>query len=97
MPKSQYLNIDWPEGEQDTPLDGDAGAVVIGHYDLLHRGMANHHDSTTRQMVKFLFTRMSEPTESTWDYAGSDWAASNHPQENICAICGIGIGAILNP
>ncbi|MBV7332812.1 HEAT repeat domain-containing protein [Chloroflexi bacterium TSY] len=83
VPKSQYLNIDWPEGERDTPLDGDAGTVVIVHYDLLHRGMANHHDSTTRQMIKFLFTRMSEPTEPTWDYAGSDWTTSAHPQENI--------------
>ncbi|MEM7132506.1 MAG: HEAT repeat domain-containing protein [Chloroflexota bacterium] len=83
VPKSQYLNIDWPEGEQDTPLDGEAGTVVIVHYDLLHRGMANHHDLTTRQMVKFLFTRMSEPTEPTWDYAGSDWAATDHPQGNI--------------
>ncbi|MEM7032514.1 MAG: HEAT repeat domain-containing protein [Chloroflexota bacterium] len=83
VPKSQYLNVDWPENEKDTPLDGEAGSIIIVHYDLLHRGMANHHDSTTRQMVKFLFTRMSEPTEPTWDYTGSDWASSDHPQENI--------------
>ena len=83
VPKSQYLNLDWPEGEKDTPLDGQAGTVVIVHYDLLHRGMANHHDKTTRQMVKFLFTRMSEPAEPSWDYAGSDWVSSDHPQENI--------------
>lgn len=83
VPKSQYLNLDWPEAEKDTPLDGEMGTVVIVHYDLLHRGMANHHDTATRQMVKFLFTRMSEPTEPTWDYAGSDWVSSEHPQEAI--------------
>ncbi|MEM7534322.1 MAG: HEAT repeat domain-containing protein [Chloroflexota bacterium] len=83
VPKSQYLNIDWPADEGDTPLDGDAGTVVIIHYDLLHRGMANHHDSTVRQMVKFLFTRMSEPTEPTWDYTGSDWVSQGHVQNKI--------------
>ncbi len=83
VPKSQYLNIDWPEGEKDTALEGEAGTVVIVHYDLLHRGMANHHDSTTRQMVKFLFTRMTEPTAPTWDYLSSDWVSREHPQENI--------------
>jgi len=82
MPHSQYLNVDRPEGQEEAQLAGEAGTVTIVHYDLLHRGMANHGDRN-RHMVKFLFTRMSEPSSPSWAHRGADWAGSGDPQEGI--------------
>ena len=82
IPKSQYLNNDWPVGEEELALSGPAGTVVIVHYDMLHRGMANCAE-TTRHMVKFLFTRMSEPSTPSWDYQGTSWPSNDAPQDII--------------
>ena len=82
MPKSQYLNTERPEGQKEAQLAGEAGTITIVHYDLLHRGMANNADSN-RHMVKYLFTRMSEPTQPSWDCDHTPWHASDHPQEAI--------------
>ena len=82
MPRSQYLNTERPEGHEEAQLAGEAGTIAIVHYDLLHRGMANHADKN-RYMVKYLFTRMSEPIAPSWDCRCMAWQASDQPQESI--------------
>jgi hypothetical protein len=82
MPKSQYMNVDRPEGEEELFLTGEAGTVTFVHYDLLHRGTANASDKT-RYMAKFLFTRMSEPTAPAWDHRDAAWNATDDPQDGI--------------
>lgn len=44
-----------------------AGSVLIVHYDIWHAGTANT-SSNVRYMIKFLFNRMSESTEPSWDH-----------------------------
>src|SRR5207247_344978 len=58
------------------------GTVTIVHYDLLHRGMANTADKT-RYMVKFLFTRMTEPQSHSWNHQGATWEPTGDPQDGI--------------
>lgn len=82
VPKSQYLNVDRPEGEEEVVLSGEAGTVCIVHYDLLHRGTPNVSDRM-RYMAKFLFTRMSEPQAPAWDHRNAAWEPTSHPQEPI--------------
>jgi HEAT repeat protein len=82
MPRSQYLNLDRPEGVQELPLCGKAGTVTLVHYDLLHRGMPNTSDQM-RYMTKSLFTRMTEPQAPTWDLHDSAWPLTNDPQDAI--------------
>ena len=82
QPESQYLNTRQRfEGAPEMPLSGEAGSVTIVHYDLLHRAMPNRTD-TVRYMVKFLFTRMSEPSGPTWTGDGR-WEPTDDPQERI--------------
>ncbi|MEO2003685.1 MAG: HEAT repeat domain-containing protein, partial [Candidatus Poribacteria bacterium] len=67
---------DRPEGDprwDETKLVGDAGTVVLVHYDIWHRGTPNETDDP-RYMMKFLFSRMDEPTAATWDASGDAWA-----------------------
>src|SRR5207248_8166648 len=66
-------------GRDRSALSGEAGTVTIVHYDLLHRGMPNTSDRM-RYMVKFLFTRMSEPQASTWNHRDSAWQPTGDPQ-----------------
>ena len=51
-----------------------AGSVLIVHYDIWHAGTANT-SSNVRYMIKFLFNRMSESTEPSWDHAPEAAAA----------------------
>jgi len=80
LPRSQYLNTQWPEGQDELPLCGEAGTVTIVHYDLLHRGMANSSDRM-RYMAKFLFTRMTEPQAPNWDHRDPTWQMTGDPQD----------------
>ena len=70
---SQYFNIG-PPHDGETPLTGEAGTVVIVNYDLWHRGTLNTGDRK-RFMLKFLFTRLDEPTEPEWQSDSGDWQA----------------------
>ena len=66
---------DRPEGDprwDETKLVGDAGTVVLVHYDIWHRGTPNETDEP-RYMMKFLFSRLDEPTAPTWDANGEAW------------------------
>lgn len=53
-------------------VEGDAGTVVIVHYDLWHRALRND-SGRSRYMLKFLFCRASEPTRPAWDNREVDW------------------------
>ena len=68
LPASQYYDsAAQAHQREELPLCGAAGTVTIVHYDLWHRAMANVSDRY-RYMVKFLFTRMSEPRAAAWDH-----------------------------
>ena len=68
LPASQYFNsAEQAHRRAELPLCGAAGTVTIVHYDLWHRAMPNASDRH-RYMVKFLFTRMSEPRTAAWDH-----------------------------
>ena len=68
LPASQYYETGaQAHRREELPLCGEAGTVTIVHYDLWHRAMANTSDRH-RYMVKFLFTRMSEPRTAAWDH-----------------------------
>jgi hypothetical protein len=49
------------------PIVVKAGTVAITHYDIWHGGSINRSDRP-RHMLKFLFSRGSEPTEASWDH-----------------------------
>ena len=67
LPASQYYTSrSQPERQEESVLCGAAGTVTIVHYDLWHRAATNRSDRN-RCMMKFLFCRMSEPTEPSWN------------------------------
>ncbi len=77
IPGSQYIESrEETVGEDDTkapagiPASGEAGTVVLIHFDLWHRAFPNETDKF-RYMFKFQFTRMSEPKRAYWN-KGSD-------------------------
>ena len=81
LPASQYYESGaQAQQREELALCGAAGTVTIVHYDLWHRAMANTGDRH-RYMVKFLFTRMSEPRAATWDHraAAFDLAGDDPP------------------
>ena len=85
IPGTQYYNwltgpigvrrhADGTEGE--VPMAVDAGTVLIVHYDIWHRGMANLSDKK-RYMMKFMFTRMEEPLAPSWESEQAEWVPSD--------------------
>jgi hypothetical protein len=68
------MRIDSTEGE--VPVTVEAGTILMVHYDLWHRGMGNTTDKK-RYMMKFMFARMEEPQEPSWDSQGGDWVAED--------------------
>ncbi len=67
VPQSHYYcTADGATLNPELPVVGDAGSVTLANYDLWHRAMPNASERT-RYMLKFLYTRMSEPTFPTWD------------------------------
>ncbi len=56
---------------EQVPLTVKAGTVAITHYDIWHAAAANR-GTKTRYMLKFLFTRGSEPKSPSWNH---------HPEE----------------
>src|SRR5262249_50787509 len=82
LPRSQYLNTQPPPGVDELPLAGEAGTVAVVHYDPLPRGVANI-SRRMRYMVKFLFTRMTEPQAPSWDHRGERWEPTGDAQEGI--------------
>lgn len=62
-----------PWEEAKIPLVGDAGTVTIVHFDLVHGRYAANLVGKQRHMVKFLFSRNSEPTEPSWNHRSTEW------------------------
>ena len=78
VPGSQCRNVIPEESyKSELPLSGSVGRVVIANYDIVHRGMPNMTDNN-RYMIKFLFNRISEPIEPTWEHSESEWPSANH-------------------
>jgi len=65
VPRSQYL-LEQQREADEIHLTGAAGTVVIVHYDIWHRAAGTVSAARNRYMVKFLFTRMSDPREPSW-------------------------------
>ena len=65
VPRSHYLNEAQRE-EDEIHLTGEAGTVVLVHYDIWHRATGYLPPGPTRYMVKFLFTRMADPAQPSW-------------------------------
>ena len=72
VPGSQYYNTKAADGSE-VQLHGEAGTITIVHYDLWHRATPNLTDDKKRFMMKFLFTRMEEPEEPSWENKTVQW------------------------
>ena len=74
IPMSHYYSTREGSGvAPEQPIVGKAGTVAFANYDLWHRAMPNSSEKR-RYMMKFLYTRMSEPQEPTWANKETDWA-----------------------
>ena len=74
VPMSHYYSTREGSGvSPEQPIVGKAGTVAFANYDLWHRAMPNS-SKKRRYMMKFLYTRMSEPQEPTWANKAADWA-----------------------
>ena len=74
VPMSHYYSTrEGSEVSPEQPIVGKAGTVAFANYDLWHRAMPNSSEKR-RYMMKFLYVRMSEPEEPTWENKETDWA-----------------------
>ena len=74
VPMSHYYSTrEGSEISSEQPIVGEAGMVAFANYDLWHRAMPNSSEKR-RYMMKFLYVRMSEPEEPTWENKETDWA-----------------------
>ena len=78
VPMSHYYSTrEGAEVSPEQPIVGKAGTVAFANYDLWHRAMPNSSEKR-RYMMKFLYTRMSEPQEPTWANKETEWANGTH-------------------
>ena len=66
----------WEPLEQILPCVGEAGTAVLIHFDIWHRACPNLTEKT-RFMMKFQFTRMTEPTAPTWNNRSAVFPGGN--------------------
>ncbi len=72
-PGSQYFSDPVSlERLTEIGVTGNAGTVIVVHYDLWHRALRND-SGRNRYMLKFLFCRASEPTRPSWDNREATW------------------------
>lgn len=74
VPVSHYFSTQ--EGSKvspEQPVTGKAGTVAFANYDLWHRAMPNQTEER-RYMMKFLYARMTEPLEPTWENRETVWS-----------------------
>ena len=67
------------------PVAGEAGSVILIHFDLWHRAFPNHTDKD-RYMFKFQFTRLGEPTQPYWRKQAAEIplnGLSDHPRSPL--------------
>jgi len=73
IPGSQWHDHRQKDHEQNIDaVTGEAGTFFMIHYDIWHRATPNT-SGITRQMLKFEFMRLDEPTAPTWNCAESEW------------------------
>ena len=81
LPGSQYYETSESAHEQpEVSLCGEAGTVAIVHYDLWHRATPNQSDKK-RYMLKFLFSRLDEPSSPSWQSRTDDWSSVNKEEQ----------------
>ena len=82
IPHTQYY-ADRPENmdEIGVPVCGEAGTIAIVHFDIWHRSSANNTDNN-RYMMKFQFTRMSEPDQPAWNNQEECWRGNGVGDQN---------------
>lgn len=83
VPRSQYLPRNALDEADRIALPGDAGTVMIVHFDIAHGRFGANTTDVNRHMVKFLYTRNLDPTAPSWDHETPDWTATADPQEPI--------------
>ncbi|MBT3344558.1 MAG: phytanoyl-CoA dioxygenase [Gemmatimonadetes bacterium] len=66
----------WEPIRDPHPLTGDAGTLVLVHFDLWHRAFPNLTDKT-RFMMKFQFTRMADPVAPSWNHQSAEFPGGN--------------------
>ena len=73
IPGTQY-SPDLTEEMKSTGhiVPGEAGSCILVHFDIGHGGSLNIADKT-RFMVKWVFTRVEEPTAPTWNCLDNEW------------------------
>ncbi len=59
-------------------VSGDAGTCVLVHFDMAHGGSLNVGDHC-RHMVKFVFARVSEPQQPSWNCHDRQWQPPHDP------------------
>jgi HEAT repeat protein len=79
IPGTHYY--DTPVARDDESLHqmvcGEAGTATLVHFDLWHRAYPNTSDAN-RYMMKFQFTRMSEPDAPAWNGGQKAWQPLNN-------------------
>ena len=72
-PGSQYFSSEESlAGHRELGVIGEAGTVILVHYDVWHRALRNH-SGRNRYMLKFLFCRAAEPTAPAWNNRDAEW------------------------
>ena len=72
-PGSQYFGSEESLAEHgELGVTGEAGTVILVHYDVWHRALHNH-SGHNRYMLKFLFCRAAEPDAPAWNNRESEW------------------------
>jgi HEAT repeat protein len=73
IPGTQYnRSISDEERARGMQASGPAGTCVLVHFDVAHGGSLNV-GAYCRHMVKFVFARVSEPQEPSWNCRSSQW------------------------
>ncbi len=77
MPGTHYYNkrAADEQDERHLPVLGEAGTCTLVHFDLWHRAMPNS-TAANRYMMKFQFTRLSEPSRPSWNRQVPEWPAN---------------------
>lgn len=74
-PGSQYFSSEEAlAGHKELGVTGEAGTVILVHYDVWHRALRND-SGCNRYMLKFLFCRAAEPTAPAWNNREAEWQA----------------------
>ena len=68
-------------GHKELGVTGEAGTVILVHYDVWHRALRNS-SGRNRYMLKFLFCRAAEPTVPAWNNREAEWQVPAGREQN---------------